>query len=179
MIVMFTYLATPVQAADAYPYRNGSWLKADSWGFYQREWTSYACWKVRQAHGIDFNNSYRLSNGNRWGDAEIRTMLPEKSDLGSIIYQQEDVSLTVIPIPMAPENMDTLLMSTLSPEIKFMSGLQLGGTHKYGDRMLNKTAFSGYIHFEDLQHVFYVKYNTNGGKAAWQIPLLPMELEEN
>ena len=24
MIVMFTYLATPVQAADAYPYRNGS-----------------------------------------------------------------------------------------------------------------------------------------------------------
>lgn len=167
MIVMFTYLATPVQAADAYPYRNGSWLKADSWGFYQRECTSYACWKVRQAHGIDFNNSYRLSNGNRWGDAgnwdnaarKIRLRVDNIPVRGCIAYCDPYTH-------GSGKYGHVAYVYLVSGNKVYVQDYNWGGTHKYGDRMLNKTAFSGYIHFEDLQHVFYVKYNANGGKGS-------------
>ena len=59
-----------------------------------------------------------------------------------------------------------------------MSRITTGEALRVWDRMLNKTAFSGYIHFEDLQHVFMLNTMRTVEKAAWQIPLLPMELRK-
>ena len=49
---------------DDYPYKNESYgtyripEDVDPWGFYYRECTSFAAWRLNHINGVNFNNYY-------------------------------------------------------------------------------------------------------------------------
>lgn len=74
----FVGLSQPILAANTYPYPTAprcgiEGCVADPWGFYKRQCTSYAAWKMNEA-GINFYNAMSGPNGagnwnNKFGNA--------------------------------------------------------------------------------------------------------------
>ncbi|MGI6217899.1 MAG: cell wall-binding repeat-containing protein, partial [Coriobacteriales bacterium] len=144
LVLPSTSNATP--GVDDYPSQFKNAAKdstIDSWGFYNRECTSFVAWRLNNDNGFSFTNFYKgtghFGNGYNWGTEakKFGFKVDMNPTYGSVAWTDDSAGHVAWVLDVKGNNV-------------IIEEYNLHNNGKYAQRTLSKYEFDGFIHFKDL-----------------------------
>jgi surface antigen len=124
---------------DDYPYR-GQTSGYDPWGMVKSQCTSFVAWRLTSANGYDFNRAGKSWNAYEWGGnaRSMGNVVDMNPAIGSVAWSTAGTYGHVAWV--AEVNGDSITIEEYN----------VNSDRSYHYRTVNKSNFSGYIHFKDI-----------------------------
>lgn len=127
---------------DDYPYRTSAADKVDRWSFFTRNCTSFAAWRLNNANGFAFSNSYggiRWSHAKYWDERARQLGIPVNNSPAVGAVAQSDGGTYGHVAWVAEVGNGTVTIEEYNATTSY----------GYGRRTVSSSSFE-YIHFKDL-----------------------------
>ncbi len=126
-----------VTFTDDYPYKNGDPDKADKWGFFQRECTSFVAWRLNRVKPFsNFMKGGHFGNAMGWDDnaRRIGMKVDRKPAVGAVMVRNSGTYGHVA------------IVAKVGKGKIYVEQYNAGGTHRYSQEWLTVTSVMSFIH---------------------------------